>query len=439
MGRNPGAERAQQPEHRTLEGLAIRALYAPNPLSDESSGGAPGRAPFVRGSRAERNPLCPWWIVATLPSGAPEEVNAAALDELEGGASGLRLPIEAAAWSEAELDHALRGVRLAGIALHLPAGEASPALAQRLLARAAAESADGAGWCLGMDPLRASASLCAAALTKARGTQARALLADASPFHEAGAHASLELALLLAATAHALRVLETQSLAPEQVFDALAWRVPMEREFFGGVVKLRAARLLWSTLAHGCGLATIPSPFLHACGSRRTLTQRDPHTNLVRATVHAAAAAVGGADAISLLAFDAAEGESSSLGRRLARNVALVVEHEARLLDVVDPAGGSAHVEERTRELAAAAWEEFQRIECAGGLAVLLSDGRLRVQLDAAWERRSDRLAVGEDVLVGVNLQPAAAPERAVAARTGPWGLPCRREEEACSGRGGGA
>ena len=439
MGRNPGAGSAQQPEHRTLEGLAIRALYASQPCSDREAGGFPGAAPYVRGTRATRDPQCPWWNVALLPTDTPEAVNAAALEELEGGASGLQLPPTAARWSEAQLARALEGVLLTGIALHGAGAGSSAALADRLSTRARAVGADMEGWCLGVDPLRARATECGRAIEATEGSRARALIADATAFHEAGAHAALEIGLLLATSAQALRAGEASGNSPQRVFESLLWRLPMERDFFGGVVKLRAARLAWSALAKACAVIDIPAPFLHAGGSRRTLTLRDPHTNLVRATVQAAAAAVGGADAISLPAFDAGYGAGSALGRRLARNIALVVEHEARLLDVQDPVGGSEHAELRTRELAEAAWEEFRGLERAGGLAAMLADGRLRTRLDAEWERRSARLASGEEVVVGVNLHPAPPQERPAATPSEPWGLPRHSEEAACRTRGGGA
>lgn len=441
MGRSPAAAGAQQPEHRTLEGLEIRACYPARPCSDEEAGGVPGSAPFVRGTRALRDPLCPWWVVSRLPSGPPAAVRAAALLDLEDGASGLLLPSDAAAWSGAELDEALRGVLLAGVAVHAASAAGAPELAQRLLERARSEGARGEGWCLGVDALLSPAADCAAAVRAGAESRARVLVADAEPHHEAGAHAALELAALLAATAHALRALESQRIAPERALAACAWRLPLERDFFGGVVKLRAARLVWSVLASACGMDAIPPPFLHALGSRRTLTRRDPHTNLVRATVQAAAAAVGGADAISLPVFDAADGAGSAFGRRLACKLPLVVEHEARLLAVADPAGGSVHVEERTRALAAASWEEFRTLERAGGLAAVLEDGSWRARLDAEWARRAERLAGGDEVLVGVNLHPGSEPAEARGAPQAPgvWSLPRRREEEACRVEGGGA
>lgn len=431
MGREAGPELAQQPEPRTLEGLPIRAEYTDRPCADEVVGW-PGRAPFRRGSRAERDERQPWRILERLPDADAEQVRSAALAGLQGGAGGLQLPACSARWSAAEWARALEGVGLAGIALHGACLPAAPRPLREVFARAAAAGADLADSCLGVDPLRAAREEGAAALDCAAACGARGLLADAEPFHDAGAHAALELGLLLAATAHALRAHQDRA-APAALFSATAWRLPMERDFFGGVVKLRAARLVWSALIVACGAAP-PPPFLHACGSRRTLTRRDPHSNLVRATVQAAAAAVGGADAISLPAFDEAGGAASPAGRRLARNVALVVEHEARLLEVQDPAGGSAHVEERSEALARAAWEEFRALEAAGGVAAALADGRLRARLDAEWRRRAERLRSGEEVLIGVNRH--AAPTRGAdpAPLVTAHGWPLRREEEACDG-----
>lgn len=432
MGRLPEAEAARESEHRTLEGLTVLGCYSAQPLADAAAGGAPGRAPFVRGARAERDPRQPWRILARLPEDADAAAaNAAALEGLEGGAGGLLLPAAAAGWNSAEAERALRGVHLEGVAIHFAAAGEVSAAAVATLGRAAIAGADLGDWCLGVDPLRATADACGYAIAAAAG--ARALSADAEPFHDAGAHAALELGLLLSATAQALRALDGRA-APEQVLAATAWRIPLERDFFGGVMKLRAARLLWSALARACGVAP-PPPWLHACGSRRTLTRRDPHANLVRATVQAAAAACGSADAISLPGFDEADGAGGAFGRRLARNVALVVEHEARLLDVQDPGGGSEHFEQRTRELARASWEEFRALEADGGAAAALAGGRLRARLDAEWERRATRLRAGEDALIGVNRHAAEAPaEPAPPPHAGPWGLPIRREEEACAG-----
>ncbi len=423
MGRKPNQGLAEQTEYRTIEGLAIRALYDGVSVLERAGG---------------RLQETGWKIVSSVPAIAPAQAALVAREELAGGAHGLLLPAAEAGWSVSELVHVLAGVSLDGIVLHLDAGAESNDSALSLLALARTQGISAHGWCLGLDPLRVSAQDCASALQTAQALEARAVLADSTPFHEAGAHAVTELALLLGATAHALRVLEGAAIPPEQSLASLAWRMPMERDFFGGMVKLRAARTLWASFAAACGMKATPVPLLHAFQSSRNLTRRAPHTNLLRSTLQVSAAAIGGADAVSALPFDSATGVGSEIGRRLARNVALVVEHEARLLEVADPAGGSAHVEERTHEMASAAWEEFRSIERGGGLAAWLGDGRLRTRLAAEWETRRARLAYGEEILLGVNLHAEVGTEtESQEPSAGPWHLPRHREEAACMEGGG--
>ncbi len=418
-------------------GAPVEPVYADGPLDDSAAGGFPGAAPFVRGSSAAHDPLRPWWILSRLEAAAAGTAQAQALEELEGGATGLWLPAEEAGWDGAALRAALSRVHPAAVALALDAGPAPGERTMTLLALAASARASAAGWLLGAEPLRAPASACADLLraAAAQAPQARALLVDAAPFHEAGAAPATDLALLLAGTAESLRALERAGAAPAAVLGAIAWRLPLERDFFLGVAKLRAARLLWSRLAAAC--AAPAAPFVHAVACVRSLTRRDAHTNLVRLAVQAAAGAVGGADALSLCAFDAPLGAPSARGRRLARTTQLVLQWETGLGEVQDPAGGSPHLEARTRALARCAWERFRALERDGGLARALQDGSLRAHLEAEWSARRERLAAGLEPVLGVNLHPpeCAAPP-APPRGSGPWGLPRRRDEDAAEGAG---
>jgi methylmalonyl-CoA mutase len=422
---------------RTLEGLTIAPHYGDGPLSDIDAGGWPGQAPFRRGSQAQPDPLRPWWNFSALLPSAPAVVHRQALEELEGGACGLEIPFARAGWKASELSAVLAGVQAEAIALRLDAGAEPRAAVLSLLELAHKAGAGGAGWCLGVDPLRVAGAEAAELEQAARATvpAARAFLADVTPFHEAGAHAVTDLAFALAVTAESLRALDAAGCAPDRALPSFAWRIPLERDFFGGVAKLRAARCLWAQMTRACGLKSPPAPFLYALTSPRTWSRRDPHTNLLRATVQSAAAMIGGADAISVQAFDAESARPSAHGRRLARTMQLVLQHEAGLGAVSDPAGGSPYLEERTRALAAAAWQEFRAIERGGGILRALRDGSLRARLDAEWETRRARIAAGDEVVLGVNLHQLAADQPAAALRplaNGLWDLPRHREEDAC-------
>ncbi len=399
---------------RTLEGLTVEPVY-----EDRSRLGArlPARIPR---------------IVCRV---GPTEAAAAAgrvREEALGGADGVWLAAEEAGWDPAGLREVLAAAAESSLTIALePGTQPGPRVAAALDFVGAPDSG-GVGWLLGIEPLRVPAAACADLVRAAaeRAPRARALLVDATPFHDAGAHAVTELAVLLAGTAECLRGLERAGRSPDEVLCSLAWRLPMERDFFGGIAKVRAARLLGTRLAESCGSAA--ETCIHATSSARTLTRREPHTNLLRLTVQATAAMLGGADALSLHAFDAALGAPGALGRRMARNTQLVLRHETGLAAEADPAGGSPHLDERTRALARAAWNEFRALERGGGLARALADGSLRARLAAEWDARRKRLAAREEIVLGVNLHAAeAAPPAAAPAAAGPWNLPRHREEEA--------
>jgi methylmalonyl-CoA mutase len=133
------------------------------------------------------------------------------------------------------------------------------------------------------------------------------------------------------------------------------------------------------------------------------LTRRDPWVNMLRTTVACFAAAVGGADAITVLPFDAAVGRPDEFGRRIARNTQTVLHDESSLGRVVDAAGGSWYVENRTAQLAEKAWDAFTAIERAGGAAAALADGSLQQRVVATREARAADVAHRRAPVTGVS------------------------------------
>ena len=144
------------------------------------------------------------------------------------------------------------------------------------------------------------------------------------------------------------------------------------------IAKLRAARLLWARVAQACGLPAVDRGIsIHAVTSPRCLTARDPWVNMLRGTNEAYAAVVGSADVVTVLPFDAALGAPDELGRRMAINTQNILREECHLDKVRDPASGSYFVESLTHDLATAAWDRFQRIEIAGGMANQVRSGAI--------------------------------------------------------------
>src|SRR5581483_6750844 len=180
-------------------------------------------------------------------------------------------------------------------------------------------------------------------------------------------------------------------LTVEEALDALEFRWTVNAEQFPSIAKLRAARRLWARVAELCAASEeLRGQYQHAVTSPAMLTRRDPWVNMLRTTVGCFAAAVGGADAITVTPFDAAIGQSDDFARRIARNTSAILHDESSLARVVDAAGGSWFVESLTDELAEKAWAAFTTIERAGGALAALDDGTIERLIADVRARRAD-------------------------------------------------
>lgn len=404
---------------RTLEGLRIEPLAigqaAPAPL------GLPGQAPYLRGAKADgaweiRQGL---WVDAQA-SGLPAQ----ALEELEGGATGLALWLEEAPPLSAEaLEAWLKGVVVEAIPVALVAGrragEAAAALAGLWEVKGLSpEERQGE---LGLDPLGAwlqsagtleLAALQVEAAAWARRALAwplvRALRVDASLVHEAGGGEVQELAFALSAGLAQLRALTEAGLGLEEACRSLSFAFAASPDQFLTMAKLRAARRLWAALTAACGASEgAQAQVQWAITSRAALTRHEPWANALRHTLAAFAAGVGGAQALTVRPHDALlEPGGSAAGRRLARNTQLLLLEEAHLGQVQDLAGGSHHVEALSEDLAQAAWACFQRWEAAGGAIAALKAGLIQQEVAELRSRREAAIAKRSLAKTGVNEFP---------------------------------
>ena len=164
---------------------------------------------------------------------------------------------------------------------------------------------------------------------------------DTRAYHEAGASEAQELAAALATGVAYLRALESAGIRSPRRARALSFLIVADADEFLTVAKLRALRRLWARVEEACGLA--PEPIrLHAETAWRMATRRDPWVNLLRATIAAFSAGIGGADGVTVLPFTAALGLPDAFARRLARNTQLILLEESNLARVADPAAGAA-------------------------------------------------------------------------------------------------
>ena len=250
----------------------------------------------------------------------------------------------------------------------------------------------------------------ARAVKEANAPHLRLLAADATPFHEAGASLVQESALLLASVSEHLAQGTEHGLAPEHLVERLHLVVPVGTRYFPEIARLRALRLLFAQVAGAFTEEEAPPAFIQAAFSRHTQTRYDAPTNLLRSTTEAAAALLGGCDVLAVHPFDLLR--PNAFTHRMARNVPLLLRHEAHLDHVTDPAAGSYYLEVLTDKMARAAWALFQEFEAEGGLLAALESGFVQKKIAAHRAQQQEDVATRRRVLVGTNHYPPPDEER---------------------------
>jgi methylmalonyl-CoA mutase len=389
--------------------------------------GAPGLPPFVRGSRVVRPaPSAADGQAATsTPAGWDVRQRHADPDvgttkdaigaDLEHGVTSLWLVLGEGGVPVEALGDVLDGVLLDLAPVTLQGGVAAAEAFLSLVGDR--ELAPGGN--LGLDPLGDQARTGVPADLSGLGDLARraaahgdlrTVVVDATPAHEAGATAVEELACALSSGVAYLRALTEQGLDVAEAARTLEFRFAATADQFTTIAMLRAARRLWDRVGEASGVPAADRGMRqHAVTSSVMVTARDPWVNMLRTTVAAFAAGVGGADAITVAPFDAALGLPDPFARRIARNTQSLLLEESHLGRVLDPAGGSWYVESLTDALAHAAWELFTELERAGGYAAALSSGLVAERAAAAWAARSKRIATRKDAITGVSEFPNIA------------------------------
>ncbi len=353
------------------------------------------------------------WDLRTLVEGDDADaVNAAVLADLEGGAASVILSGAILADSE-PLGRALAGVAMELAPVALDVGIDGPDAANALAV--AAKGAPRAKLMFHMDPLSAFAAtggsprsmeehIGLAANTAARHAgaypEATFFLATGQAAHEAGGSAGQELGFAAAAAATYLKAAVEGGLPIERALAGTVLGVSVDAEYFDGLAKVRALRLIWRSISRAFGHEI--SARIEARSSRRMLAAKDPWPNLLRLTAAGFAGAVGGADAVVLDGFSRAAGRPDAFARRGARNTQLILMEEAHIGRVADPAAGSWYLDHRTRDLAEAGWVEFQRIEREGGIVVSLRGGALQQRVAASRAVGKVKLGEGGGQMVGV-------------------------------------
>ena len=430
----------------TPEGIAIKALYTREDL--ERIGDVdtmPGLPPYTRGVRASMYAGRPWTIRQYAGFSTAEESNDFYRKNLAAGQAGLSVAFDLATHRGYDSDHPrVEGdVGKAGVAIdtvedmkilfdQIPLDKMSvsmtmngavlPVMAMYIVAAEEQGVAPNAlSGTLQNDilkefmvrntyiyPPKPSMRIVSDIISYAATQMPKFNPISISGYHmqEAGATSVQELAFTLADGLEYVRAAIGAGLEVDQFAPRLSFFFGIGMNFFMEIAKLRAARTLWAELMKKHFSPSDPKSLMlrtHCQTSGVSLTGRDPWNNIIRTTIEAMAAVLGGTQSLHTNSFDEALALPSEFSARIARNTQLVLQNESGLTRVVDPLAGSYYLESLTDSLLVEARKLIDEVEELGGMTGAVEVGMPKLRIEEAAAKRQVRIDQGEEVIVGVN------------------------------------
>ncbi|MGQ8338749.1 methylmalonyl-CoA mutase small subunit [Sunxiuqinia sp. A32] len=236
----------------------------------------------------------------------------------------------------------------------------------------------------------------------------RVLAVNGKNFGNAGASVSQELAFSLAQGAEYLSTLTDAGVAVEDVAKNMKFNLSVSANYFMEIAKLRAGRMLWAQIVKayepkcecGCKMK------VHAETGSWNKTFYDPYVNMLRTQTEAMSAALGGADSITVLPFNAIYEDPTTFSDRIARNQQLLLKEESHFDKIVDPGAGSYYIEELTASIADEAWKLFLEIQDKGGFLAAAKEGFIQAKVKEMATKRDMNIATRRENLLGINQFP---------------------------------
>ncbi|HEY1794674.1 MAG TPA: methylmalonyl-CoA mutase [Stellaceae bacterium] len=434
----------------TPEGITVRPLYTENDLEQIEAAGfdwrgaIPGVAPYLRGPRATMYANRPWTIRQYSGFSTAEESNRFYRANLAAGQMGLSIAFDLATHRGYDSDHprVVGDVGKAGVAIDsvedmkilfdgIPLdrmsvsmtmnGAVLPVLAGFIVA--AEEQGVGEDKLQGtiqndilkefmvrntyIYPPAPSMRIVADIIEYTARHMPKFNSISISGYHmeEAGATSVQELAFTLADGLEYARAALSRGLDIDEFAPRLSFFFGIGMNFFMEIAKLRAARLLWARLIGQFKPKNPQSLALrtHCQTSGVSLTEQGPHNNIVRTTIEALAAVLGGTQSLHTNSFDEALALPTPFSMGIARNTQLIIAEESGVPHVVDPLGGSYYVESLTHSIATEAMKLIDEVERLGGMTRAVESGMPKLRIEEAAARRQAAIDRGEEVIVGVN------------------------------------
>ena len=429
----------------TPEGIPIKPVYFAEDLeSCQYDNSIPGEAPFTRGPRATMYTVRPWTVRQYAGFSTAEESNKFYRKNLAAGQKGLSVAFDLATHRGFDSDHprVVGDVGKAGVAIdsvedmkilfdQIPLDKMSVSMTMNGAVIPIMASYIVAAEEQGVSPELLSGTIQNDILKEymVRNTyiyppkNSMRLVEDIieytaenmpkfnsisiSGYHmqEAGANSAIELAFTLADGIEYVRAAIKRGLDVDQFAPRLSFFFAIGMNFYMEIAKLRAARTLWAKLMGEFQPKNQKSLMLrtHCQTSGYTLTEQDPYNNIIRTTVEAMAASLGGTQSLHTNSFDEAVGLPTDFSAGLARNTQLILQEETDITHVVDPFGGSYFMESLTQNLIDKATEIIDEVNDMGGMVEAINSGYPKLKIEEAAARKQARIDSGRDVIVGVN------------------------------------
>ena len=430
----------------TAEGIDIAPLYTSSDLQGlEHLDTLPGEAPFTRGPRATMYTVRPWTIRQYAGFSTAEETNKFFHKALNAGQKGLSVAFDLATHRGYDSDHArVRGdVGKAGVAIDtvedmkrlfdgIPLQDMSVSMTMNGAVLPVLSAFIVAGEEQGVPqsvlsgtiqndilkefmvrntyiyPPEPSMRIVADIISHTAQHMPKFNSISISGYHmqEAGANLVQELAFTLADGLEYVKVAQARGLDVDSFAPRLSFFFCIGMNFFMEAAKLRAARTLWARWMEKLFQPENQKSLMlrtHCQTSGASLAEQDPYNNIIRTTIEAMAGALGGTQSLHTNSFDEAIGLPTDFSARIARNTQLILQHETRITDTVDPLAGSYYVENLTAELIEKADALITDIQNMGGMTEAVLEGFPKREIEKMATARQARIDNGEDVIVGVN------------------------------------
>ncbi len=429
----------------TPEGIKVKALYTADDLKGiESADSMPGLPPYTRGPMSTMYAGRPWTIRQYAGFSTAKESNAFYHKALAAGQKGLSVAFDLATHRGYDSDHprVAGDIGKAGVAIDsvedmkilfdgIPLDKMSvsmtmngaviPILAGYIVAaEEQGVSHDQLSGTIQNDILKEyltrntyiyppgpSMRIISDIMAFCSKTMPKYNTISISGYHmmEAGANSVLQTAFTLADGVEYVRAALKSGMDVDTFAPRLSFFFGIGMNFFMDIAMLRAARTLWHRLMSEFKPKNPKSSMLrtHCQTSGWSLTEQDPYNNVIRTTLEAMSAVLGGTQSLHTNSFDEAIGLPTDFSARIARNTQIIIAEESQVCHVVDPLGGSYYIESLTNSIIDEAQKIIDEIAGLGGMAKAIETGMPKMRIEESAARKQARIDQGLDVIVGVN------------------------------------